>query len=332
MSSTVKIDVNANFHILYKKEGCIPRDETYRTYRRNWSEWPKNFVAGDFPLHLDIESTNLCNLRCPFCTFLIIHRKWKRGRMDWNLYQRVIDEGREHNLFSIKLSIRGEPLLHPDIIRMIEYAKKSGVVDVHFNTNGVLLTEEISKKLIEAGLDRVSVSFEGTTRELYEKNRVGADYKETIKNIKNLINCREKSRVNYPNIRIQTVLIPEMKGKLNEYKNFWKEKGVDEVAYLDLEQEPLENENLSYPWACPQLWQRMSIWYDGTILPCVHDTYGLMKIGNAKDLEIASVWKNEQEIFYRNMHRKGQGEKLRSCEICPLRAGQVRKLKEKENI
>ena len=324
----VAVKVNANFHLLYQKEDLEPKSETYKEYRRKWKENPENFVFGDFPLHLDVESTNTCNLACPFCTFRVTDRK-NSGMMDWGLYKRIIDEGREHKLPSIKLSLRGEPLLHPRIVEMVEYAKKGGIIDIYFNTNGVLLTEKISQKLIAAGLSRISISFEGTAKELYEKNRVGAKYEEVIKNIENLINCREKNRVNYPKIRIQTVLIPEMKGKLDEYKNFWKEKGVDEVAYLDFEQEPLKDEDLSYPWICPQLWQRMSIWYDGTLMPCVDDILGRMRLGNVNNLKIADAWESELGLAYRNLHKNGQGELLYPCKVCPRRAGQVRKLKEK---
>ena len=250
--------------------------------------------------------------------------------MDWNLYKRIIDEGKEYGLPSIKLSIRGEPLLHPHIIEMIDYAKKSGVLDVYFNTNGVLLKEKIAERLVGAGLNRISISFEGTTKEVFEKNRVGAKYERVIENIETLIACRDKNKVSHPRVRIQSVLIPEMEDRLDEYRNFWKGKGVDEVAYLDLEEEPREGEKLSCPWACPQLWQRMSILYDGAILPCVHDTYALMQLGNVKNLNIADTWKNELEIAYRHLHENGRGELLHSCVICPLRAGQVRKIKESE--
>ena len=326
----VQIDVNSNFHSLYGREGIEPDHETYKEYRRKWKENPENFIVGGFPLHLDIESTNACNLECPFCTFGVADKE-TRGKMDWDIYKRIIDEGREYHLPSIKLSIRGEPLLHPRLAEMVGYAKESGILDVHFNTNGVLLTKEISEKLIGAGLDRVSISFEGTTKEIYEKNRIGARYENVIENIESLIHCKQANRGNHPRIRIQSVLLPEMEGKLDEYVRFWKEKGVDEIAYLDLEKEPENDENLSYPWVCPQLWQRVSIWYDGTVLPCVHDTYGLMKIGNVKDSRIADEWEGELEIAYRNLHKNGYGEMLYSCKICPLRAGQVRKVGEKGN-
>lgn len=79
--------------------------------------------------------------------------------MDWNLYQRIIDEGKEHSLPSVKLSVGGEPLLHPDIIKMVKYAKKNGIIDIYFNTNAVLLTREISEGLIAVALNRISISF-----------------------------------------------------------------------------------------------------------------------------------------------------------------------------
>jgi len=321
------IEINNNFHFLYKKECVEKKNVRYQKYRKKWKRNPEKFVADSFPMHLDIESTNVCNLRCPFCSFGAIQGQ-NPGMMDWNLYKRIVDEGQEHNLSSIKLSIRGEPLLHPRIIEMIDYAKQKGIIDIYFNTNGALLKEKIAEELIDVGLNRISISFEGTTKEVFEKNRVGAKYEEVIKNIENLIACRDKKKVTNPRVRIQSVLIPEMENNLDEYKDFWKEKRVDEIAYLDLEKEPQKDEKLSCPWVCPQLWQRMSILYDGMILPCVHDTYALMQLGNVRDLNISEAWENELEVAYRNLHKNGHGELLYSCTICPLRAGQVRKIKE----
>ena len=320
------ISVNANIHFLYmtKQEEQSP---VYQEYRKKWYQNPETFTAGSFPLHLDIESTSLCNLNCPFCSFKSVHHGWKRGNMEWNLYKKIIDEGKEHRLYSIKLSLRGEPLLHPEIFKMIEYARKSGVIDIYFNTNAVLLDEQKADAIINSQVNRISISFEGYEKNLYEKNRIGARFEDVVKNIETLVNKRNRKNTKYPRIRIQTVLIPEMENILEQYKNFWMEKGVDEIAYLDLEKEPENNEDLSYPWVCPQLWQRMTIWYDGTLLPCVHDTYGIMRIGNVSEINIADAWHSTVENGYRLIHQSGYGETLYSCRICPLRAGQVRRIK-----
>lgn len=175
----IKIQPNANFHTATKRTVFDARkDKEFLEYRRRWYEFPTNFIVGGFPIHLDIETTNVCNLRCPFCATTF--KNWgpyKRGFLDLSLFERIIDEGADNGLCSVKLSLRGEPLLHPDIAEMVAYAKKRDIIDIYFNTNGMLLTEEISKELIDAGLDIISVSFEGYAKDVYEKYKVAQTMK-----------------------------------------------------------------------------------------------------------------------------------------------------------
>lgn len=136
--------------------------QDYFIYRKRWQEYPQKKIIADFPLHLDIETTNNCNLRCPMCG-----RNWmeeKIGYLDWELFKKIIDEGIKYHLPSIKLNYRREPLLHPDLSKMVKYAKEKGILEVQSNTNGLLLNDQKAEELIEAGLDRIIFSFDGATK------------------------------------------------------------------------------------------------------------------------------------------------------------------------
>ncbi|MBF0301235.1 MAG: hypothetical protein HQK51_21180, partial [Oligoflexia bacterium] len=130
--------------------------DAYSYYRHCWEEYPKKFIVSPFPIHLDIEASSRCNLRCTFCDKLPLLTKKQLGDIDYNLFCKIIDEGAAKGLQSLKLSYRGEPLLHKKIIDMVKYAKIRGVLDIYFNTNGMLLNEDVSLKLIKAGLNRIS--------------------------------------------------------------------------------------------------------------------------------------------------------------------------------
>jgi len=132
----------------------------------------------------------------------------------------VVDEGADHNLYGLNFNIRGEPLLHPEIDKMVEYAKKKGLIDVYFNTNAVRLDEEMSKRLIDSGLDRLSISFEGYTKEVYEKYRVGGKYEKVLSNIEMIQSLKSRLGVSNPKIRVQTVMLPDIEPFFQEYKNF----------------------------------------------------------------------------------------------------------------
>jgi len=324
----VKITPNANFYSLGGTSVHDNPDKEYRQYRRSWIELPEKFIIRDFPMHLDIETTSCCNLKCTFCDKLPLLKKNQLGYIEFDLYKKIIDEGREHKLWGVKLSYRGEPLLHKDICKMVHYAKKNGILDVYFNTNGMLLNEEVSNELIDAGLNRISISIEGVDAESFEQKRIGAKFDVIKKNIELLLNLRSKKNVNYPKIRIQTLHASGF--DLEQYGKYWA-KFCDEVAAVDYKDESKRENGLVYDWACPQLWQRMTIEWDGTILPCNNDDLRLLSPGNAKDKTIHGCWHDARINKIRQLHKQGLSHEIEDCNGCPWRTAQINKLIGKDN-
>jgi MoaA/NifB/PqqE/SkfB family radical SAM enzyme len=77
----------------------------------------------------------------------------------------------------------GEPLAHPNIVEMVRQAKALGS-PVELITNGTLLTEEMSRRLIAAGLDMLWVSLDGATPESYADVRLGDALPEVLANLR----------------------------------------------------------------------------------------------------------------------------------------------------
>ena len=160
-----------------------------------------------FPIRLNIEPTNYCNLSCSMCP-----RELNRpfGYMDINLFQKVVDEsilyGRR---LIITINKDGEPLLHPELPQMIRYAKdKKAAYKINFYTNGILLTEAKSIELIKSGLDTVHISIDAFTKETYKKVKNSQKLEIVEENVKRLIELKKTSfkntsyyRKNYPNTR-----------------------------------------------------------------------------------------------------------------------------------
>jgi radical SAM protein with 4Fe4S-binding SPASM domain len=323
------IQVNANFHTIAGKSVVDRDDLRYREYRKKWEDWPVHFMAGEFPLHLDIEPTNLCNLRCPFCA--TTYNKYKQGFMKEKIWKKILDEGGKNELYSLKFTYRGEPLLHPDLSKMVRYAKDAGIMDVYFNTNAVRLNEKNIHSLIDAGLDRISISFEGFTKEVYEKYRVGAVFEDVVKNIESLRDIKKELGTDKPLVRIQTVLVPEIRNIPQDYATFWSSRS-DEVAYLDMKDEEgnPDHRGIISSWACPQLFQRLTITWEGTIIPCVHDIYEWMPLGNIETISIKEAWQSVKEREYRLLHKHGKAHEIKSCDRCPLRENEIHKMISKE--
>lgn len=205
-------EANVNFQSL--KGDSAPRDasEEYLHYRKYWIDNPKHFVLRELPMHLDIEASSRCNLRCTFCDKLPHLKPGQLGTIDFELFKHILDQFDSRNrLWGLKLSYRGEPLINKEVPEMVRYAKQRGVLDVYFNTNGIFLSEEMTSRLIDAGLDRISISIDGTCKEDYESVRLGAKFDVLVYNLTRLVEQRRKRNVDYPKIRIQTVKFPDRK-------------------------------------------------------------------------------------------------------------------------
>ncbi len=324
----VIVNPTSNLHTLTGKSVSERDDERFKEYRRLWSEKPRSFDAGSFPLFLDIEVTNLCNYRCSFCATTYLNKSMKRGIIDPNIVKRIIDEGADKGLCGVKFNDRGEPLLCKELPDYVLYAKKKGLMDVYFNTNGFLMDKKASRWIIESGLDRISISIEGTTAEVYEKYRNGGNFERVLANVSNLRALKERLGMDAPKIRIQTVLLDELKSGLDEYARFWSQF-ADEVCYIDYKEEAnseLRGNIRGIEWACHQLWQRMVVWWDGTILPCNEDDKGKLSLGNIRDTTIEEAWNSKGLNVLRKRHRSGRSHEISPCDKCYLRDSEIKKI------
>ena len=133
----------------YKRgNGKLP---AYIWNRIQWKYYPRRKVPR-FPLNLDIEISSKCQIKCDHC-FRQYMDIGENDFMPLDMYKKIAAECGKEGLFTLKFSMRGEPLLHPDIVEMIEFAKQQGIKEVWINTNGGPLTEKLAFDLIKAGAD-----------------------------------------------------------------------------------------------------------------------------------------------------------------------------------
>jgi MoaA/NifB/PqqE/SkfB family radical SAM enzyme len=119
-----------------------------------------------------VEPTNICNLECRTC----IRNVWDDplGQMCSTVFDSILEGLRGFSLSpTVVFGGFGEPLAHPDIVRMVARMKTLDA-KVELITNGTLLTKEMSRKLIIAGLDMLWISLDGATPESYADVRIGA--------------------------------------------------------------------------------------------------------------------------------------------------------------
>lgn len=318
----MKTIVNAGFYQLIGTDRFDNCDKTFRKkyeeYRKKWREYPQKRIVGEFPLHLDVESTNACNLRCVMCARNFMTERI--GYMDLSLFKKVIDEGAEYKLPSIKLNFRGEPLLHPKLPKMVKYAKDKGILEVQFNTNGLTLTEKKSEELIKAGLDRIIFSVDGATKETYEKIRTGSNFETVVGNIKKFVEIRNSMGLKRPCVRVQMVKMEENKHEIEQFINMWINV-VNRVAVtIEVERymkgakstKPLEH------FPCHQVWQRLVVLWDGKVVMCCGDWQGEYLLGDAQKTSLYELWHGEKYNRVRELQAKGIFNDPPVCARCEV--------------
>lgn len=313
--------------ILYSHHKVIegagePEDNTsrYEEYRNKWEELPVKKEVSDFPLHLDIELTNSCNLKCPMCYRRSMRDK--EGLMDFALFKKVVDEGQRYGLPSINLSWRGEPLLHPDFFTLVKYAKRRDIIDIRINTNGTLLDDNGLDRLIESRIDRVIFSIDGATKDTYEKVRAGADFSLVTANIRNLIQKRNSVKKENPSVELQIIDMRQTRNEIGDFIRAWKDivNRIIIVVYRNPFGKKKDKFRVEGPYTkifpCPQLWQRLVIGWDGKVYKCCGDTAGLVVLGDAKQESLYGLWHSERLNKIRKLHENYEFSKIASCKIC----------------
>src|SRR3954451_24959087 len=139
---------------------------------------------------VQIESTNLCNAKCVFCPRDEMHRR--QGVMDMALYKKVVDECAALGITHVRVHNYGEPFLDKQLVEKVRYAKEKGIAEVGMISNGSLITEELARGMIDAGLDAINISVDAAGKEVFEKTRLHLEYDTVIGNVRTLARLRKE--------------------------------------------------------------------------------------------------------------------------------------------
>ena len=303
----------------------------FAEYRRRWDAANRFELETDFPLFLHIELSQICNLRCPMCTHGIpdVRQRYiTKDRLGWELYTRIILEGEAHGCPSMSPQGIDEPLLTPDLERYIRFAADHGYLDIMMNTNATLLTEERSRKLLDAGLTRLRFSLDAVTKETYEIMRVGARYDSTMRNVERFLELRRRGGYALPVIGVSFC-----KTKLNEHEEAafirrW-EQAVDFVTIQEFIPPDTEGdysafypsqsklrEEMAFEFRCVQPWQRVVIRNTGEVCPCCAMFSNELSLGNVREHSVADLWNGPAMRELRELHRAGQYARNAVCLKC----------------
>jgi len=289
-------------------------------YRYRFKVYPRQQKLSDFPIVLLVEPTSICNLRCQMCfqsddsfsrdrSFL--------GKMEFGLFQKIIDEMAAHGCDGLVLASRGEPTLHPRFADMLAYAAPR-VLDVKLNTNATRLDEALCHRILEAEPNLMVFSMDSADPAQYEEIRRGAKFERVFENIRRFREIRAKQ---YPGSRTTTRVSATLFRKdqnAESIRSFWSEY-ADQVAvhtawpFWDSYSAPVSD--VSSP--CGLLWERMYVWWDGVCNPCDIDYKSFLSMGKVDaQTTIQKIWQGERGQELRRLHGSARKNSLIPCNRC----------------
>jgi len=139
---------------------------------------------------VQIEVTSRCETGCVFCPHDALSGSWVEGDLSLDLYREKIVP--HLDLFElVYLQGWGEPMLQPQLWNMLRMAQAKGC-KTGFTTNGAYLQSEENKRLVDMGVDMISVSFAGTAATVHESLRTNSEFSKLCKNFESLANLKKQ--------------------------------------------------------------------------------------------------------------------------------------------
>lgn len=227
-----------------------------------------------------IEITNNCNLHCSFCSEVTRPRQY----MSLEEFEIILKKIKDYTDI-IYLHIKGEPLLHPNIIEFLKLAEKYNL-KVNLTTNGTLFPN-LSKELSNCkSLNKINFS-------LHSENSIPNYCKKIFESVENLSKniiviyrlwtlknneLDEKSTIIVEKLKEHYKLSKEIVEKLKTTNNI----KINPQIYVDKDNEfiwPSINNHKSCGY-CHALKTHIGILVDGTVVPCCLDSDGIINLGN----------------------------------------------------
>jgi radical SAM protein with 4Fe4S-binding SPASM domain len=295
------------------------------------------------PPILQIEPSNVCNLRCLTCATGAELMKRPAALMSFDMFRDVIDQVKDYVCLLVFWSW-GEPFINKDAFRMIRYAKDSGLL-VHTSTNGHYFhTREEARKVIDSGLDSLIVAVDGLDQPTYEKYRKGGSLHRVIGSIENLVAERASAGARHPMITLRFIVMKHNEHQIDRVMEFARGLGVDRLTFrsavvrrstLDL-QNSLTPHSSEYQRAssggpssgvnqinrlknyCHRPYANLTVFSNGDVVTCENDFNAVFPLGNIADQSIRSILSSGRSRAFLKTFRKDL-DRFMFCRECENR-------------
>lgn len=293
------------------------------------------------PMLLNLEPTNICNLKCPICETGSGKLNRQPRIMTLEEFKYVLKQF-DKNLKSIFLYFMGEPFLNKHIYKMVKYAAEREIY-VSVCTNGESIDAE---ELVKSGIAEIQFQIGGINQETHDVYRKGGDLKKTLENLKATVQEKKKylkelGKKKYPlKIILGLILMKQNENQVQEFIKIAKEIGVDEHQIIspcvrNIEQAkeflPINRKYWLYEEEeftggklkiktplhnyCEWIYSTVTVYSNGDVVPCCRDINGDFVMGNLFQQTLKEIWNNNKYRAFRKKLLIDQKE-INLCRIC----------------
>lgn len=297
------------------------------------TKWLHKPIQWGMPFSISFEPTTSCNLRCPECPSGLRAFTRPIGMLEKDFFTRTIDELHRDMMYLI-FYFQGEPYLNPAFLDMVKFATEKKIYTAT-STNAHYLNDANAKRTVESGLDRLIISIDGTTQEVYQQYRIGGKLEKVLEGARNIVKWKRELNSKKPYVFFQFLVVKPNEHQIEDIKRLAKEIGVDDVRFKTAQIYDYENGNPLIPTIdkfsryrkkadgtyeiknslenhCWKLWHACVISWDGLVVPCCFDKDADYRLGDLKNKSFKEIWTSKEYKLFRTKLLSGR----KNIDIC----------------
>lgn len=287
------------------------------------------------PFVVHVDTNNICNFKCIFCTSgdheLLAQYNRPKGFMTFSLFQKIINDLAQfdNKVKDLIFHKNGEPLLHPDLVRMIEYAKIKNIANrTILVSNGSLLTPTLAREIANSGIDYVQISVEAVSDLGYKNiSNVNVSYDKIVFSV-GYFYAHKKANTHL-NVKLMDIdLTDNEKQKFHDdFQHICDSLDVEHpISYtqpnikdtsLGLKTSTTHDSYLAqYKEICTLPFYTMNINFNGNVSACSFDWRHAHIMGDANIEHLRDIWLGERYNNFRKLQLGKQRDKNEFCDGC----------------
>lgn len=300
------------------------------------TKWLRRPIQWGLPVTISVEPTTACNLRCPECPSGLRAFTRETGNLKADFFREMMSQ-LQRDLMYLIFYFQGEPYINPKFLEMVKYASERGIYTIT-STNAHFLNDANAKATIESGLDRLIISVDGTTQDVYEQYRKEGKLENVLQGARNVVKWKRELKSKTPHIIFQFLVVKPNEHQIPDIYKLAEEIGVDEVKLKTAQVYDYEHGNPLIPEQekysrytrqkdgtytvrhalvnhCWKLWHSCVITWDGLVVPCCFDKDALHRLGDLKKTTFRDIWHGTAYRNFRSAILRGR-DQIDICTNC----------------